>query len=120
MWSSVDLPAPDGPMIETNSPGLMSRAIRRRTKVCPAPTGNDFSTLFSDISGAVGSIWGGSVMAEEDERRKIMVVCPLSEPGGERSCPDGSTQFTRSGGLFVQSVLSALIGFTRAARRAGR
>ena len=65
MWSSVDLPAPDGPMIETNSPGLMSSAIRRSTKVCPAPTGNDFSTPFSDMSGAVGSSCGGSVRAEE-------------------------------------------------------
>ena len=77
MWSSVDLPAPDGPMIETNSPGLMSSAMRRRTKVCPAPTGNDFSTPLSDMSGAVGSSCGGSVKAEEDERLKIMVVYPL-------------------------------------------
>ena len=53
MWSSVDLPAPDGPMIETNSPGLMSSVIRRSTKVCPAPTGNDFSTPRSDMSGVL-------------------------------------------------------------------
>ena len=36
MASSVDLPAPDGPMMVMNSPGSMSRLIRRRTKVCPA------------------------------------------------------------------------------------
>jgi len=31
MWSSVDLPAPEGPMIDTNSPGLMSTAMRLST-----------------------------------------------------------------------------------------
>ena len=31
MCRSVDLPAPDGPMIETNSPSLMSALIRRST-----------------------------------------------------------------------------------------
>ena len=51
IWSSVDLPAPDGPMIETNSPGLMSKAMRRSTNVWPAPTGNDFSTPRMDITG---------------------------------------------------------------------
>ena len=55
MWSSVDLPAPDGPMIETNSPGVMSKAIRRSTNVWPAPTGNDFSTPRMDITGVPGS-----------------------------------------------------------------
>src|SRR4030095_11200714 len=69
-------------MIETNSPGLMSIAIRRARNVCPAPTGNDFSTPLSDISGAVGSIWGGSVRAEE-ERLKIM-SCSLCEPGRDQ------------------------------------
>src|SRR5688572_27251651 len=43
MWSSVDLPAPEGPMIDTNSPGLMSTVIRRSTYVWPGPTGYDFS-----------------------------------------------------------------------------
>jgi hypothetical protein len=36
MDRSVDLPAPDGPMIVTNSPSWMSRSIRRRTNVRPA------------------------------------------------------------------------------------
>ena len=31
MLSSELLPAPDGPMIDTNSPGLISRLIRRST-----------------------------------------------------------------------------------------
>src|SRR5688572_2378886 len=73
MCSSVDLPAPEGPMIEMNSPGLMSSAIRRSTKVCPAPTGKDFSMERSDISGwlPVGS-QGASVVADEDERLNSM------------------------------------------------
>src|SRR5262245_18368324 len=50
IWSSVDLPAPDGPMIETNSPSLMSALMRRRTNVRPTPCGYDFSTDRRDIS----------------------------------------------------------------------
>src|SRR5215510_11762914 len=75
MCSSVDLPAPEGPMMETNSPGLMSSVIRRSTNVCPAPTGNDFSTPRSDMSGMlpVGS-HGASVSAEDDERLKSIGV----------------------------------------------
>src|ERR1043165_432447 len=44
MCNNVDFPAPDGPMIETNSPGLMSRLIRRRTYVLAGPCENAFST----------------------------------------------------------------------------
>src|SRR5258708_40379162 len=50
MWSSVDLPAPDGPMIETNSPSLMSALMRRRTNVRPTPCGYDFSTARREMS----------------------------------------------------------------------
>src|ERR1700681_1595887 len=53
MCSSVDLPAPDGPMTETNSPSLMSISIRRRTKVRPTPCAYDFSMLRSEISTPV-------------------------------------------------------------------
>jgi len=77
-------------MIETNSPGLMSSAMRRRTKTCPAPTGNDFSTLLSDMSGAVGSSCGGSVRAEEDERLKIIVDIPCVEPASRAWGPHPS------------------------------
>src|SRR5437868_11387529 len=44
MCSSVDFPAPDGPIIDTNSPGAISRSIRRSTYVRVGPWGNDFST----------------------------------------------------------------------------
>src|SRR5687767_12485983 len=79
MWSSVDLPAPDGPMIDTNSPGLMSTATRRSTNDWPAPTGNDFSTPFSDISGSlpVGA-QADSLTADVDERLKNMGSVPAS------------------------------------------
>src|SRR5688572_30859583 len=72
MWSSVDLPAPDGPMIDTNSPGLMSIAMRRRTNVCPAPTGKDFSTPRMDITGAPGVDSQGSATLSADARLKNM------------------------------------------------
>ncbi len=47
--SRVDLPAPDGPMIETNSPSLISTLMRRRTKVLVGPCSKYFSILRSEI-----------------------------------------------------------------------
>src|SRR5689334_3503709 len=44
MCNKVDFPAPDGPMIETNSPGLMSKLILRNTYVLVGPWENAFST----------------------------------------------------------------------------
>src|SRR6185436_17314303 len=49
--SSVDFPAPDGPMIDTNSPGWMSPEIRRNTYDRPAAVSNTFSMLRIEISG---------------------------------------------------------------------
>src|SRR5689334_16563964 len=49
--SNVDLPAPDGPMMETNSPSLISTLTRRRTKVFVGPCSKYFSTLRRTISG---------------------------------------------------------------------
>src|SRR5688572_32153158 len=69
MCRSVDLPAPDGPMIDTNSPGLMSSVIRRSTYDWPLPTGYDFSTPRSDIRGVLGSGWDTSVTGEADDPR---------------------------------------------------
>ena len=46
--SSVDLPAPDGPMMETNSPSLMSTLMRRSTKVLVGPC----SKIFFDVTQA--------------------------------------------------------------------
>src|ERR1700733_8039786 len=45
--SSVDLPAPEGPMMETNSPSLISALMRRRTKVLVGPCSKYFSTFRS-------------------------------------------------------------------------
>ena len=50
MWSRVDLPAPDGPMIDTNSPSFTSRSIRRNSQILFGPCGTAFSTLRSSIS----------------------------------------------------------------------
>src|SRR5579862_7394378 len=54
MCSSVDLPAPDGPMIDTNSPSLMSSAMRRSTHVRLAPSAYDFSMFRIDTSASAG------------------------------------------------------------------
>src|SRR5271165_6251873 len=43
--SRVDFPAPEGPMMEMNSPSLMLRSIRRRTKVLVGPCSKYFSTF---------------------------------------------------------------------------
>src|SRR5687767_14492280 len=76
MWRSVDLPAPEGPMIDTNSPGLMSAAMRRSTNDCPAPTGYDFSTPRRDITGVFGFTSIGSMAADDDERLNSISIWP--------------------------------------------
>src|SRR5580704_17392108 len=45
--SSVDLPAPEGPMMETNSPSLISALMRRSTNVLVGPCSKYFSTFRS-------------------------------------------------------------------------
>src|SRR5580693_6230662 len=45
--SSVDLPAPEGPMMETNSPSLISALMRRNTNVLVGPCSKYFSTFRS-------------------------------------------------------------------------
>src|SRR5436190_18923040 len=69
MWRSVDLPAPDGPMIDTNSPGLMSSVMRRSTYVCPGPTGKDFSTARVDMSGVLAGNAAASGTTDSDDER---------------------------------------------------
>src|ERR1700678_2206198 len=49
--SSVDLPAPDGPMMETNSPSFTSALMRRSTKVFVGPCSKYFSTFRRTIRG---------------------------------------------------------------------
>ena len=49
--SSVDLPAPEGPMMEMNSPSFTSALMRRSTKVLVGPCSKYFSTLRRTIIG---------------------------------------------------------------------
>src|ERR1700678_3920307 len=49
--SSVDLPAPDGPMMDTNSPSFTSALMRRSTKVFVGPCSKYFSTFRRTIRG---------------------------------------------------------------------
>src|SRR5262249_59788097 len=65
MCSKVDLPAPDGPMIDTNSPSLMSSMMRRKTHVRLVPCAYDFSMLRNEMrasaprpSASAGTVWG--------------------------------------------------------------
>src|SRR3954469_25726662 len=73
MCSSVDLPAPDGPMIDTNSPGAKSSEMRRRTYVVCTPCLYVFSML-----------------------RRLMIARPLSASaagvGAGDTCSTGSSR----------------------------
>src|SRR5207253_3060906 len=51
--SRVDFPAPDGPMMETNSPAAMSRVICRRMNSRPFPWEMDLSRFLSSIMTSV-------------------------------------------------------------------
>src|SRR5688572_24579144 len=78
IWSSVDLPAPDGPMMDTNSPGLISTVIRRSTYVWPGPAGNAFSMPLVEMSGALaGSAVASGTADSDDERLNNTVVLLL-------------------------------------------
>src|ERR1700733_2935852 len=51
--SSVDFPAPEGPMMDTNSPSFTSALMRRNTKVLVGPCSKYFSTLRRTIMGVL-------------------------------------------------------------------
>src|SRR5690349_8414664 len=74
IWSSVDLPAPDGPMIEMNSPSLMSSVIRRKTHVRLVPCAYDFSRPRSEMSAsvAIGSRLAAGEAGEDREKRAMV------------------------------------------------
>src|ERR1700743_3118343 len=55
MLSNVDLPAPDGPMIVTNSPGMISSDTRRNKKNLFGPASIDFSRFRNEIKGSTPS-----------------------------------------------------------------
>src|SRR5205085_716098 len=90
--SSVDLPAPDGPMMETNSPGLMSNVMRRSTYSLPAGVSKTFSRSLRPISdtpggGAVGGALSVEVLGElkPNIRRLDFEVCRIGDlPGAAR------------------------------------
>src|SRR5688572_1236625 len=60
MCRSVDLPAPDGPIIETNSPSFTSTLIRRSTYVRLVPCAYDFSILRIAMSAVDASASDGA------------------------------------------------------------
>jgi len=51
MRSSEDLPHPEGPMTETNSPASTAREIARSASVTPARLSNVLSTEASSMIG---------------------------------------------------------------------
>src|SRR5688500_2851848 len=70
--SNVDLPAPEGPMMETNSPGLMSKVMRRRTYILPAGVSKTFSRSRRLISGTPGGIGTCSATADGLEEKNTV------------------------------------------------
>src|SRR5688572_1169023 len=70
--SKVDFPAPEGPMMETNSPGLMSKVMRRRTYILPAGVSKTFSRSRRLISGTPGGIGTCSATADGLEEKNTV------------------------------------------------
>ena len=81
--SSVDLPQPDGPMSDTNSPGRMSRSIPWRATV--RPPSRVVNTLSRPRIRTTG--WSGVAPAR--------VVGHASTPGRPRSTRISATRMTR-------------------------
>src|SRR6185295_9679154 len=104
MESSVLLPAPDGPITVTNSPGAMSRSMRRSRKICPAPCLIDFSTFRSLIISGIsqggrrgppaGRRWLAQPPTPPGRRRGAPSVRPQ---GGHRIHPRGAQRRDRAG-----------------------
>src|SRR5689334_20933708 len=82
MERSVDLPAPEGPMMEMNSPGCTSKVMRRSTYIRPAGVSKTFSRLRMAMSGPVmGAASAAASRDCVDEENKPM--------GGSRSADGG-------------------------------
>src|SRR6267143_2674635 len=60
MLSSVDFPAPEGPIIVTNSPGWISRLILRNKKNLFGPASTTFSRFRSCIKGSTSAPCGSN------------------------------------------------------------
>src|SRR6476619_1904471 len=75
--SSVDLPQPDGPMSETNSPCRMSRSMpRRAVSDCPSGSMNSLSSPATDttLGVVIGPISAGR------RRRPVAQYAELEQP----------------------------------------
>src|ERR1044071_4624769 len=76
MCNKVDFPAPDGPMIDTNSPGLMSRLILLKTYVFVGPWEKAFSTPRKLIIESLQSRFQPtrvSLPGSRDDRRRLLL-----------------------------------------------
>src|SRR5260370_32310399 len=127
---SVDLPAPEGPMMETNSPSLILALMRRRTKVLVGPCSKYFSTFRRTISGELIDtlillLFGypaplffpwrpHSCVPRRDSSRRSLVIYSISEGGVETSL-DAARRVRAP----RYSYRNAITGSTVAARRAG-
>src|SRR5207237_109657 len=74
MESSVDLPAPEGPMTEMNSPGWTSTVMRRSTYMRPAGGGLSGTRLLDDpaveqMDGTVGVGCVSGIVRDHADRR---------------------------------------------------
>src|ERR1700758_4202275 len=85
--SRVDLPAPDGPMMEMNSPSLTSALTRRSTNVLVGPCSKYFSTFRKTIMGEL--------------IRYLYYAEPLPDPHGSVRTPKPSRD--RKGAVSAES-----------------
>src|SRR5579871_1588304 len=119
MWSSVDLPAPDGPMMDTNSPSLMSIATRRNTHVRLAPSAYDFSTFRIDTSDSAGpgsvsigrSAGAGAGAGGAEREKKAMPRFYPASTGRRRALLAGRrTESPSAGAIYRDPSAASRIG----------
>src|SRR6267378_7613436 len=86
MLSSVDFPAPEGPIVVTNSPGWISRLILRNKKNLFGPASTTFSRFRSCIKGSTSAPCGSN----SESRLYLSACCGGANPvslipqGGDR------------------------------------
>src|SRR5258708_11353717 len=89
MCSNVDLRAPDGPMIETNSPDFMSKSMRRRTYVFAGPYEKAFSTFrrLIILSLQDRSPWRRAEHLQLRGGWRLLLLLRSRRPTSGQSCP---------------------------------
>src|SRR5215471_11208231 len=105
MRSKVDLPHPDGPITETNSPRSISRSMSCRAMVCCPEARKTLLTSWSDTTGTrcamlrfptMPPLLQHDMLAERDGQEK--------EATHERGDHDGGPQFGGAGNIILVEI----------------